>query len=298
MPARKKTPAAKAANKPKAATKPKKPRQRKPAAKKTKTTRARKTMDRRQALAIIEPSDELVEVVLPRWDGNRAVETKTTRSYKAESEKAYQAFVDYCMLGPTRSLQKLHDLYLEQTQLIKLKKEKKAAMAKGVDIPEKAPPTTRLSTLKEWSASFNWGKRVKTFDQFYVREQLRYFRASLMQNVETQMGLVNLSFKIVRMGMKDLVATYLDTGKFPAPFRDVVRLFDLSLKHYRLSLGLSTENIELGISPEGGLREETDLDVTNQELEIIMAALTDALHFEQAPEPEDEHDYSQYSKDE
>ncbi len=268
----------------------------KPAARKKPATR-RKSAHKFTGLAVIEPMDDEIEVLLARWDGQRAFTSAAMKGYSRESNSAYRAFCDYCLMGPARSLTRLHRDYVEQVEILKLKKEQKKKFGKGFALPEQRPPTTRLTTLKEWSTSFGWGRRTKPFDQFYGREQLRLYRAHLMQNVDVQMGLVNEGFNIVKLGMADLISTYKETGVFPAPFRDVVRLFDLSLKHYRLTLGLSTENIELGISPEGGLREETELDVSNQELEIIMATLTDALYLDEEREPEDDHDYSQYSSD-
>lgn len=298
MPAKKK-PAAKKPTTKKAA--PKKPAVKKPAAKKPaatkKATRRKPATKKNLGLAIVEPMDEEIEVLLPRWDGKREFTSKAMKGYSRESDSAYRAFCDYCLMGPARSLTKLHKGYVEQAEILKLKREQKAKFGKGFALPEQRPPTTRLTTLKEWSTSFGWGRRTRPFDLFYGREQLRLYRAHLMQNVDVQMGIIKEGFSIVKLGMADLINTYKATGVFPAPFRDVVRLFDLSLKHYRLTLGLSTENIELGISPEGGLREETELDVSNQELEIIMATLTDALYLDEEREPEDDHDYSQYGSD-
>jgi hypothetical protein len=52
-----------------------------------------------------------------------------------ESAKAYQAFVDYVNLGPTRSLAKLNDRYKK--------------------------PTSYIRQLALWSAEYNWQDRLK-----------------------------------------------------------------------------------------------------------------------------------------
>lgn len=61
-----------------------------------------------------------------------------------ESNKAAKAFEDYYNLGPGRSLAKLHRTYTE-------------------DAPESVP-TKQLRTLKKWSTTHSWQKRVAERD--------------------------------------------------------------------------------------------------------------------------------------
>ena len=68
-----------------------------------------------------------------------------------EPQKAYAAFLDYCRLGPGRSLAKLLDRY------------QSASKARPDSAPV-LPPTKRLATLKGWSARFTWQTRVEAWD--------------------------------------------------------------------------------------------------------------------------------------
>jgi hypothetical protein len=65
--------------------------------------------------------------------------TEATRQPSEESPKAAQAWADYVALGPDRSLAKL--------------------IARYRSTPE-ACPTTRLQTLKRWSAEYGWQDRL------------------------------------------------------------------------------------------------------------------------------------------
>jgi hypothetical protein len=64
-----------------------------------------------------------------------------------ETPRAQQAWVDYLALGPDRSLDKLHRLYLVRA-------------AESDQSGTKAVPTTRLTALKTWSAQFGWQARL------------------------------------------------------------------------------------------------------------------------------------------
>ena len=66
-----------------------------------------------------------------------------------ESSRAKQGFEDYYGMGPHRSLPKLHKVYADAT----LK-----------------PPTRSLDTLKIWSTSFAWQKRVEARDSVAIQK--------------------------------------------------------------------------------------------------------------------------------
>lgn len=61
-----------------------------------------------------------------------------------ETKKAIQACNDYLRMGPGRSLQKLHQIYIESTSDI--------------------PLTKHLRTLAEWSRNYNWQARANAYD--------------------------------------------------------------------------------------------------------------------------------------
>lgn len=71
-------------------------------------------------------------------------EEQTTK----ETAKAYAAFVEYCALGPARSLEKLAALYQTRTK-----------------------PVPGISTIKLWSTQHNWQERVKQYDAERAEEK-------------------------------------------------------------------------------------------------------------------------------
>ena len=81
-----------------------------------------------------------------------------------ETPAAQEAFEDYYGMGPERSLPKLHEQYVERDQ-------------GGAEL---CPPTTRLNTLKEWSAKHGWQERVK--------ERVRERAAGIRDKLEERAG--------------------------------------------------------------------------------------------------------------
>ena len=81
-----------------------------------------------------------------------------------ETPAAQEAFEDYYGMGPERSLPKLHEQYVERDQ-------------GGAEL---CPPTTRLNTLKEWSAKHSWQERVK--------ERVRERAAGIRDKLEERAG--------------------------------------------------------------------------------------------------------------
>ena len=67
---------------------------------------------------------------------------------KGEWLKAYSAFGDYCQMGVSRSLRKLHEHYKGQIR-----------SGSGTNIP-----TQYLSTLSRWSSRNSWQERVEEYD--------------------------------------------------------------------------------------------------------------------------------------
>ena len=68
---------------------------------------------------------------------------------KTETSRAKQGFEDYYALGATRSLEKLHQKYTDDTP---------------------NPPTGSMDTLKLWSNSFRWQDRLREREQRISRE--------------------------------------------------------------------------------------------------------------------------------
>lgn len=66
-----------------------------------------------------------------------------------ETKKAHQAFIDYALMGPGRSLRKLCARYRGQA---------------GDEAGTEKPPTRRLTTLGEWSSTYDWQKRIEAWN--------------------------------------------------------------------------------------------------------------------------------------
>src|SRR5919201_4204214 len=77
----------------------------------------------------------------------RRVHTAVGRRETAKAVASYAAFRD---LGPSRSLSKLHELFLKQ-----------AAESRQNGGKTPMPPTTSRHMLEEWSACFGWQERLR-----------------------------------------------------------------------------------------------------------------------------------------
>lgn len=79
-----------------------------------------------------DPDDPLLRVERESWQGKRA----------GESLNEYRALLDYYGMGPGRTIEKLHQKYLEEA-------------AAGIQVP-----TTSLASLKSWCMYYCWVHRV------------------------------------------------------------------------------------------------------------------------------------------
>jgi hypothetical protein len=71
-----------------------------------------------------------------------------------EPRRAHAAMLDYCRMGPGRSLASLCERYQS-----------------GAKTGPEKPPTTRLNTLKEWSAKYAWQMRCAAYDAVVEAEK-------------------------------------------------------------------------------------------------------------------------------
>jgi hypothetical protein len=67
-----------------------------------------------------------------------------------DTPKSYAALCDYCAMGPSRSLDTLCERYRTGT--------------------DPAPPTRRLTSLKDWSRSGDWQARARQYDSQLQQE--------------------------------------------------------------------------------------------------------------------------------
>lgn len=101
-----------------------------------------------------------------------------------ETPKARQAWADYVALGPDRSLEKLLRRY--QT--------------------DPSPPTTRLSSLKQWSVQFGWQQRLQDIADAEVAEAEARQAAHIRSIMETGFALAHERVRV----LNDLAGTLLE----------------------------------------------------------------------------------------
>jgi hypothetical protein len=93
-----------------------------------------------------------------------------------ESRRAYQALVDYFLMGVDRSLRKLLDRYIQQA---------------SSNPPAEKPPTTKFFTLTTWSNKNRWvaaveaveverSRRLSEAQDQALSDQLEYWRGTTM----------------------------------------------------------------------------------------------------------------------
>lgn len=84
-------------------------------------------------------------------------ELKAWEKREDETDRAWQAFHDYLLLGSGRSLQKLIDHYDKHPDRVQI------------------APSKRLATLKKWSAGFDWQDRVRAYeDDLRAQEEQKW----------------------------------------------------------------------------------------------------------------------------
>lgn len=74
---------------------------------------------------------------------------------EGETDKAYQAFCDYCAMGAGRSLSKLFAIYQRQND----------------EDTTKPAPSRRWKSITDWSANNDWQIRVRTYDDAVRKER-------------------------------------------------------------------------------------------------------------------------------
>lgn len=84
---------------------------------------------------------------MPQWNSDAPLEKSISDDGWHESKRANQAFRDYALMGPSRSLANLCNFYTNQSP--------------GT---LHFPATRSLNTLKKWSQTFAWVERSERFD--------------------------------------------------------------------------------------------------------------------------------------
>lgn len=160
---------------------------------------------------------------------------------EGESRVANQALRDYARLGVRRSLRGLLARYASGQPVDNEQTEK--------------PPTTKWTTLSNWSTRFAWQERVRRFDELELaREQAEWDRRRAEQREREWQLASQLGERAVEMlGFALYVEAEDEEGNKVKRatnwrMRDAAALADTSSKLARLSAGMSTERSEVQVS--------------------------------------------------
>lgn len=111
-----------------------------------------------------------------------------------ESRRAAQALKDYALMGSTRSIKALHKRY--ELMDAEWRKNKLGAV--------QAPPTTRWTTLSNYSVKFRWQERVHAYDEQIRRKEQETFESDRIRWREHRLRAAkNLLSKAIA-GLNDL----------------------------------------------------------------------------------------------
>jgi hypothetical protein len=144
--------------------------------------------------------------------------------------KEEAAFREYCALGPGRSLEKLFEVYQNSTKYIP-------------NSDKRFKPS--ISTIKKWSSTYEWQKRVLKWDQdqFEARQRKREAEREKMDERHAQIGVSQQMRAIQR------IEQLMKADNFNA--QATVQLLDLATKLERIARGGATERKEVS-GPAGG----------------------------------------------
>lgn len=137
-----------------------------------------------------------------------------------EGRRRNRALLDYAHMGPGRSLAKLASVYLNEAKT--------------------RPPTTRVATLKDWSAKYAWQARIAAWEQIERislesewkerqlenRERLWQVNERLMEKAEN-MAAWPLSRRIIpdgEGGMVQIVPAHWNMGHAARVVAELLRL--------------------------------------------------------------------------
>jgi len=91
-----------------------------------------------------------------------------------ETARSNAALRDYALMGPGRDIRSLRQKYVEQMSWWKEQVAQAKAASESGQPPIKRvamkPPTSRLNTLLDWSATHEWQARVKRWDEIQARK--------------------------------------------------------------------------------------------------------------------------------
>jgi hypothetical protein len=157
-----------------------------------------------------------------------------------ETPKAHIAFVDYVLMGPGRSIRKLHAKYCER-------------IVSGSNAEK--PPTKRLPTLFEWSVKHDWQARLAAFSEERDRREQEAWearrRAVRQADWEAGEALRDLAADILAETPNFLKTTRrLVKGKGGQPDREVLTVgIEIAALLKALELASKLQALAAGVEP-------------------------------------------------
>jgi hypothetical protein len=184
-----------------------------------------------------------------------------------ETLRAHAAFLDYVRMGPGRSLRKLFELYRDRS---------------GIEAGSEKPPTKRLNTLREWSVSYAWQKRLEAWtvergqrDQALWEQRRRELREADWQTGEKLREQANAALDQVPQFLKTTRRVVRAKGQ---PEREVITMglklgevagaAEIASKLQRLAAEMPTE------------RQQVDATITGVTADDLAKARDRAQQFE------------------
>lgn len=189
---------------------------------------------------------------------------------RAESQNAYRAFIDFCMMGRGREIRALHQEYVQMAD------QRRSDEEKGRDPSIEKPPSTAAQTLYSWSSRYNWRERAEAWQDHKDWEQgvERYEEIEKMQSRHVNMA--KLMYNKLIQKLRNLEADRLSVS-------EVRHYAETAVKIERLAMGVNTESVDHQVSakpdrPTG----ETGQDDSQLEDPGFVADVMKELH-EHAP---------------
>lgn len=127
---------------------------------------------------------------------------------RRESKRSHAAFLDYCNLGPARSLRVLFGKYEQQER----------------------PLTGSFPTLAHWSKNFNWVERANRFDEIQQQKALDEYQARWREQLMSGDEVLGRLSQQARSSIADFIErrSYPEIGKDGLPTGAQIESFGLN----------------------------------------------------------------------
>ncbi len=208
---------------------------------------------------------------------------ETLERQAAETDRSYAAFLDYCRMGPGRSLRQLYAVYRRQV---------------GTTSSSEKPPSTRLRTLQTWSAQFHWQDRLAAYQTERARHDQALWeerqRAVRQQDWAVGSALRELAEKVLEQSPQFIKTTrrVIRAGK-GEPEREVITLgidLDGLVKLVKLASELQRQAAEIAPPVQQHQVMSTVVSLTADDLaaaQTLVEQFEDELFGRSCAQPDD-----------